>query len=81
MNTQTDPLLDTEAAAKFLNVTASFLNKARSCGGGPRFVKIGGHLVRYKPTDLLTYIEEGTHERIAPRRRRVTLPTSSVRGG
>jgi predicted DNA-binding transcriptional regulator AlpA len=68
MHDEADALLDTDAAARFLSVTRSFLNKARSCGGGPKFVKIG-RLTRYRPADLRAFVEARTLERIAPRRR------------
>jgi predicted DNA-binding transcriptional regulator AlpA len=36
-----DPLLSTSAAAEYLGISPSFLNKLRCTGGGPRYVKIG----------------------------------------
>jgi hypothetical protein len=38
--------VDVGGAARFLSVSASFLNKLRVTGGGPPFVKIGA-AVRY----------------------------------
>ncbi len=36
-----DRLLSTSEAAKHLGVSASYLNKLRCTGGGPRYVKLG----------------------------------------
>ena len=41
-----DDLLTTKEAASFLNVSSSWLAKARISGYGPRFIKIG-RSVRY----------------------------------
>ena len=51
----TSPLLDTESAATELDVSASFLNKARLAGNGPRFVKIG-RAVRYERTEIALWL-------------------------
>jgi len=45
-------LLDVEAAARYLGLSASTLNKLRCRGGGPKFLKITRSAVRYDPTDL-----------------------------
>jgi hypothetical protein len=50
-----DPLLDPQATATFLNVSTSWLAKARVEGSGPEFVKIG-RLVRYPKSSLLKFI-------------------------
>ena len=49
------PLLDTEGAANELDVSSSFLNKARLSGKGPRFVKIG-RAVRYERTEIALWL-------------------------
>jgi len=49
------PLLDTESAATELDVSSSFLNKARLTGKGPRFVKIG-RAVRYERTEIALWL-------------------------
>ena len=49
------PLLDTESAATELDVSSSFLNKARLTGKGPRFVKIG-RAVRYEPSEIALWL-------------------------
>lgn len=46
-----ETLLDTAAAAQRLDVSESFLAKARMNGTGPRYRKFG-RAVRYAPADL-----------------------------
>jgi hypothetical protein len=58
-----DEYVDVAKAARFLGVSASFLNKLRVTGGGPPYVKIGS-VVRY---DVQT-----TREWAAARTRRLT---------
>ena len=62
---QMDPLLDPEAAAKVLNVSLSWLAKARVGGDGPEFVKIG-RAVRYPESSLRKFNGRG-HERLRAR--------------
>lgn len=50
-----DPLLHPREAARILNVSTSWLAKARLSGAGPRFVKIG-RAVRYLESSLREYI-------------------------
>lgn len=64
-----DPFLDTGSAAKVLNCSKSFLEKKRTTGGGPEFVKLGG-LVRYRQSRLLAYAEGNTVSSTAGNRRR-----------
>ena len=54
-----DPLLHPGDAAKILNVSMSWLAKARLSGEGPRFVKIG-RAVRYLEPSLREYIKGRT---------------------
>jgi predicted DNA-binding transcriptional regulator AlpA len=54
-----DPLLHPQDAAKILNVSMSWLAKARLSGDGPRFVKIG-RAVRYLESGLREYIKGRT---------------------
>ncbi|WP_422385478.1 helix-turn-helix transcriptional regulator [Oceanicaulis alexandrii] len=49
-------LLNTAQVAERFNLSASYLNKLRLTGGGPRFVKIGRR-VAYDIVDLLEWIE------------------------
>lgn len=48
--------LSTAAAAELLNVSASFLAKARVDGSGPPYTKIG-HSVRYNVNALLDWAQ------------------------
>ena len=48
--------LSTQQAAAYLNLSASYLNKARLTGDGPRFRKFG-HTVRYAKADLIAWTE------------------------
>ena len=46
-----EPPLDTRAAATYLGMSKSTLEKLRVFGGGPRYAKLR-HLVRYRREDL-----------------------------
>ena len=54
-----DPLLLPREVAKILNVSTSWLAKARLSGDGPRFVKIG-RAVRYLESAVREYIKART---------------------
>lgn len=54
-----DALLHPRDAARVLNVSTSWLAKARLAGNGPRFVKIG-RAVRYATSSLREYIKMQT---------------------
>ncbi len=54
-----DPLLHPRDVAKILNVSTSWLAKARLSGDGPRFVKIG-RAVRYLESAVREYIKART---------------------
>jgi hypothetical protein len=54
-----EPLLLPDDAAKTLNLSTSWLAKARGDGTGPAYIKLG-RAVRYKRTDLLKFIQEQT---------------------
>jgi predicted DNA-binding transcriptional regulator AlpA len=51
-----DPLLTPKEAAKFLNLSTSWLAKSRTTGEGPEFVKIG-HAVRYRMSSLEKFLQ------------------------
>jgi predicted DNA-binding transcriptional regulator AlpA len=57
--TTTDQLLHPRDAAKLLNVSPSWLAKARVNGNGPRYTKIG-RSVRYAESALREYIKART---------------------
>ena len=54
-----EPLLTTEQAAACLGTTRRTLEAWRYEGGGPVFVKLGGRLVRYRPSDLEAFVAAG----------------------
>jgi len=49
-------MVRTEQAAKILDVTKSTLESWRCRGGGPPFIKYG-RAIRYRESDLQTFIE------------------------
>lgn len=49
--------LDTEASAKFLDVTPRKMEKMRQFGDGPKFVRVSKKCVRYRVKDLIEYQE------------------------
>lgn len=53
-------LLDENEAAAFLSVAVQTLRNWRWKGEGPRYVKIGARLVRYRCADLTAFVEAGT---------------------
>jgi predicted DNA-binding transcriptional regulator AlpA len=57
VSTVLEPLLTTAEVARQLRCSASLINKLRTHGRGPRFVYIERR-VRYRPSDIATYIEE-----------------------
>lgn len=59
-----DRLLDTPEAAQFVRLSESTLRHyrhANNCGRdvGPRWVKVGPRLVRYRESDLVAFLEGG----------------------
>jgi len=52
-----DALTTERQAANFLGVTARALQKWRTTGKGPLFVRISGRCVRYRRRDLLAWTE------------------------
>lgn len=56
---QLGDLLTESEAAEALNVAVRTLRNWRSLRKGPRWVRIGQRIVRYKRADLLTFIDGG----------------------
>lgn len=50
-------LWDQKTLAQYLGKSTAWCERARWCGEGPRFVKLGRH-VRYRADDVLAWIEE-----------------------
>jgi predicted DNA-binding transcriptional regulator AlpA len=53
-------LLDENEAAASLSVAVQTLRNWRWKGEGPRYVKVGTRLVRYRRSDLAAFVEAGT---------------------
>jgi predicted DNA-binding transcriptional regulator AlpA len=53
----TPHLLDVRAAAAWLGLSKSTLDKMRCYGVGPRFIRATGRAVRYDPADLAAFAE------------------------
>jgi hypothetical protein len=70
-STVIEPLLDSEAAAKILGVSTSWLAKGRVYGYGPDFIEIG-RTIRYSPSSLLRYAAARTRKPSNKRRKRRT---------
>lgn len=51
-----DRLLTTKEAARFLSVSEAFLERDRWAGAEIPFVRVGSRGVRYRRSDLETYI-------------------------
>ena len=52
----TDHCMRTPAAARYLGIAESTLNKMRLTGYGPPFVKVGPRAVAYRKPDLDTWL-------------------------
>lgn len=52
-----EDLITTKEAAKKLGVSEAFLERDRWAGARIPFIKVGSRGVRYRPSDLHTYIE------------------------
>lgn len=57
----TDQLLHESDAAKLLAVSPRTLRNWRCLGQGPRYVRISGRCIRYRQSDLLSFIEAKSH--------------------
>lgn len=53
----TNPLLTTKEAARYLGVSASFLERDRWSGPTIPYIKLGNRAVRYQLSDLERFIE------------------------
>lgn len=54
-----DKLLNTKEAAALLGLSPQTLEKWRSMGVGPAYLKLGNKAVRYRHSELLAFIERG----------------------
>ncbi len=53
-----DPLLTTQQSADFLNLSARTLERRRRSGASPVWVLLPPRSIRYRPADLLDWIEQ-----------------------
>ena len=51
-------LMHESAAANYLGVTPRFLQNRRVVGGGPKYVRISSHCVRYRLVDLNEFSQD-----------------------
>jgi predicted DNA-binding transcriptional regulator AlpA len=56
-----DRLMNTVECADWLGVSPTWLNIGRCKGYGPKPIKLTSHLVRYKVSDVLKWLEERRH--------------------
>jgi hypothetical protein len=52
-----DALLNEHQVAQVLNLSVGTIRRWRLLGRGPRFLKVGGVLVRYRPTDVYGWLD------------------------
>jgi predicted DNA-binding transcriptional regulator AlpA len=50
-------VLTTPQAADFLKLSVSTVEKLRSYGGGPKFIKLGSRRIGYLKSDLLAWLQ------------------------
>jgi predicted DNA-binding transcriptional regulator AlpA len=60
------PFLRTPAAAQYLNIGKSTLEKWRCTGEGPRYAALGSRVIIYNPDELDRYAEERLRQSTAP---------------
>jgi predicted DNA-binding transcriptional regulator AlpA len=64
MSTFQDRLLTEKELAPWLGVSLPTLQRMRSKGGGPRFIKLSLRRVAYRPSDVEAWLAARTAERI-----------------
>jgi len=57
-----DHLLTTKQAAPILGVSKAFLERDRWAGAKVPFIRVGSRAVRYRMSDLMSYIESRMHK-------------------
>ena len=55
-----DRLMTTKEAARYLGVSAAFLERDRWAGARIQFIKVGSRAVRYRRADLDAYLDTRT---------------------
>ncbi len=61
-----DRLLTTKEAAKFLSVSAAFLERDRWAGAEIPFVRVGSRAVRYQLSELEAFVRSRVRKSTAP---------------
>jgi len=56
-----DGKLDVKSSASYVDKSPSYLNKKRSTGGGPKYLKIG-YKIYYRTSDLDSWLAERIEE-------------------
>lgn len=56
-----DALLSPQEAADYLNLTTRFLEGRRRSGNSPPWIALSQKCVRYRPSDLIEWVESHTH--------------------
>jgi len=56
-----DDLLNEQEVCAWLRITVATTRKWRLIGQGPRFQRLGGHLVRYRRADVQAWLDEHTY--------------------
>lgn len=56
-----DDLLKTPEVAAWLGVSIQWVEIGRSRGWGPKYTKLSRRMVRYKRSDVLTWLKERTY--------------------
>jgi predicted DNA-binding transcriptional regulator AlpA len=54
-----NPLLDQRQAAHLLRLSVRTLERHRVAGTGPRFIRLGRRLIRYRVSDLAEWVDGG----------------------
>jgi predicted DNA-binding transcriptional regulator AlpA len=60
-NTDPDQLLDTKATAKLLAMSTEWVELGRHYGYGPRYLKLSPRRIRYRRSDILSWLNERAH--------------------
>ncbi len=60
-----DELLATSEVAEWIGISTQWLEIARSCGFGPKFVRLSARRVRYLRASVLDWLREREHQHTA----------------
>jgi predicted DNA-binding transcriptional regulator AlpA len=56
-NNDFEPLVNEHYVAQFLSVSVATVRRWRLLGQGPRFIRVSGSAVRYRPEDVRAYLD------------------------